>query len=117
MKAYASFSDWKKDQSPKNIRLISALTRVIETARPRLARTVKWGQGCWVDGDSPRVYIHAAADHVQLGFYRGSALKDPLKLLVGEGRYVRHVKIRTARDIRPAAFSGLVRQACARLRP
>jgi hypothetical protein len=114
MKAYASFSDWKKDQSPKNIRLIGTLTRVIESTAPRLARAVKWGQGCWVDGDAPKVFIHAAADHVQLGFYRGSALKDPLQLLVGDGKYVRHVKVRSAGDIRPAAFAGLIRQACAR---
>ena len=112
MKAYTSFAAWKADQTPKHIRLISALTRTIEKAAPHLTRTVKWGQGCWVDEGSPKVYIHAARDHVQLGFYRGSALKDPEGLLVGEGSYVRHVKVRTASDIQPRAFAALVKQAC-----
>jgi hypothetical protein len=113
MKAYASFADWKKDQSPKHIRLIGALTQIIEATAPHLARAVKWGQGCWLDEGSPRVYIHAARDHVQLGFYRGSALKDPKHLLVGSGQYVRHVKVRTARDIDPAAFAALIAQTLA----
>jgi hypothetical protein len=112
MKAYASFADWKKDQSPKHIRLIGALTKVIETAAPHLVRAVKWGQGCWVDEGNPKVFIHAAADHLQLGFYRGSALKDPKNLFVGAGQYVRHVKVRTAGDIDRAAFTALIAQVC-----
>jgi hypothetical protein len=52
MKAYVSFADWKKDQSPKH-------------------------------------------------------------LLVGSGQYVRHVKVRTARDIDPAAFAALIAQTLA----
>jgi hypothetical protein len=112
MKVYASFADWKKDQSPKHIRLIGSLTRIIEARAPHLARAVRWGQGCWLEEGSPRVYIHAAKDHVQLGFYRGSSLKDPKHLLAGSGSYVRHVKVRTARDIDAAAFGAFIEQAC-----
>lgn len=112
MKAYASFAEWKKDQSPKHIRLIGALTRIIEARAPHLTKTVKWGQGCWLDEGSPKIYIHAAKDHVQLGFYRGSSMKDPKHLLAGSGQYVRHVKVRTAGDIDRAAFTALVSQVC-----
>jgi hypothetical protein len=112
MKAYASFADWKKDQSPKNIRLIGALTKIIEAAAPHLTRMVKWGQGCWVDEGEPKVFVHAAKDHVQLGFYSGSKLKDRKRLLVGDGQYVRHVKVRTAGAIDRDAFAALVVEAC-----
>ena len=112
MKAYASFAEWKKDQSPKNIRLINALARVIEATAPHLSRAVKWGQGCWLGEGSPRIYIHAAKDHVQFGFYRGSSLKDPKHMLVGSGQYVRHVKVRTAGDINRTAFAALISQVC-----
>jgi len=112
MKAYASFAEWKKDQSPKHIRLIGALTRVIEAQAPHLTRAVKWGQGCWLDGDRPKAFIHAASDHLQFGFYRGSSLKDPKHLLVGNGQYVRHVKVHTAGDIDRAAFTALISQVC-----
>ena len=111
MKAYASFAEWKRDQSAKNQRLIGALGKLIDTAAPHLTKTVKWGQGCWADAAVPKVYIHAEEDHVQLGFYSGSKMSDPEGLLVGKGKYVRHVKVRTARDIDPAAFAALVSQA------
>ena len=111
MKAYASFADWKKDQSPKNKRLIGALSRVIDQVAPHLVKTVKWGQGCWADGGDPKVYIHTEDDHVQLGFYRGARMDDPLRLLEGKGQYVRHVKVRTTRDIDQDAFSDLIAQA------
>jgi hypothetical protein len=111
MKAYVSFAEWKKDQSMKNQRLITALARVIEGSLPQLARTVKWGQGCWAEQGVPRVYLHAEPDHVQLGFYRGSTMQDPRRLLAGSGKYVRHVKVYSARDIDREAFSELIRQA------
>ena len=111
MKAYDSYADWKRDQSAKNKRLIGALQRLIEATAPHLAETVKWGQGCFADGDSPRMYIHTEADHVQLGFYQGAALDDPAGLLAGSGKYVRHVKVRSAADIQPEAFTALIKQA------
>lgn len=111
MKAHGSFAEWKKDQSIRNQRLITALAKVIEGCLPQLARTVKWGQGCWAEQDVPKVYIHAEPDHVQLGFYRGSTMKDPRRLLCGSGKYVRHVKVYSARDIDREAFCDLIRQA------
>jgi hypothetical protein len=110
MQAYESYADWKRDQSAKNKRLIGALERVIGAAAPELTKTVKWGQGCFTDAESHRLYIHAADDHVQLGFYEGATLKDPDGLLAGKGKHVRHVRVRTARDVEPEAFTALIRQ-------
>ena len=110
MKKYESFADWKKDQSAKNKRLIGALQRLIKATAPHLTTTVKWGQGCFVDGDAPKIYIHTEDDHVQLGFYAGASLDDPEDLLNGSGKYVRHVKVCTAKDIQPKAFAALIKQ-------
>lgn len=110
MKAYASFAAWKKDQTDKNKRLISALARVIEQIAPDLEKTVKWGQGCWAQAGAPKVYLHAEPDHVQLGFYAGSTLKDPLGLLSGSGKHVRHVKVRSLSDVDAKAFAALILQ-------
>ena len=41
----------------------------------------------------------------------GSALKDPSGLLKGEGKFVRHIKVRTRSDIDEKAFGTLLRQA------
>lgn len=110
MKAYGSYLDWKKDQSLKNRKIISALERLIKKTAPSLDTIVKWGQGCWVLNDTPRMYIHTEPDHVQLGFYAGSRLKDPEKFLVGAGKYVRHMKIRSTKDIDEGIIVNFIKQ-------
>ena len=110
MKAYRSFAEWKRDQSAKNQRLITALSRVVKNAAPEFTRAVKWGQGCWTFDGAPKIYIHAEPDHVQFGFYAGSTLKDPDGLLDGSGKYVRHVKVFTTKAIARAPLVALVEQ-------
>lgn len=38
-------------------------------------------------------YVNAFRSHVNIGFFFGSVLQDPVGLLVGSGRFMRHVKI------------------------
>lgn len=110
MKPYATFAEWKRNQTTKHQTLIASLARLVRQTIPDLTPTVKWGQGCWTLGSSPKIYIHAHRDHVQFGFFAGSKLKDPDELLVGSGKFVRHVKIFTSKDIRLAALTALLKQ-------
>jgi hypothetical protein len=110
MKAYASFAEWKRDQSPRNQRLITALAKIVKETASGLTQTVKWGQGCWALEGAPKVYIHTEPDHVQFGFYAGASLEDPEGLLVGSGKYVRHVKVFTAKDLDREALAALLEQ-------
>ena len=59
----------------------------------------------------PVAYVYSAADHVQFGFFNGSSLKDPKGLLQGEGKYVRHAKVRDPSGMDERAFAALLRQA------
>jgi hypothetical protein len=111
MKAYETFDLYLADQSPKNQTLIRALRELVSSKSPKLAESVKWGNGCWVKGKDPIAYVYSAPDHVQFGFFRGSSLPDPRKLLQGNGAYVRHAKVRTLGDIDEAAFASLLRAA------
>ena len=78
---------------------------------PELSEAVKWGNGCWVSGKGPVAYVYSATDYVQFGFFGGSALKDPKRLLEGEGKYVRHIKVRSPSEIDEPAFAALLGQA------
>ena len=131
MKKYASFDDYLDDQPAKNRTIIRALRRFVKRVEPGLEESVKWGNGCWVkektpkgkaakgktvkgktaEGKVPVSYVYSAPDYVQLGFFRGSSLKDPRGLLEGNGQYVRHIKVRKASDIDEDAFTALLRQA------
>ena len=111
MKKYGSFDEYFVDQSPKNRSLIRRLRMFVKRVAPGLQESVKWGNGCWVMGKAPVAYVYSATDYVQFGFFRGSGLKDPQRILEGKGQYVRHIKVRKASDISEDAFRALLRQA------
>ena len=82
----------------------------------------KWGNGCWIvpdDDDNnpgkiagrPVAYVYSDTGYVQFGFFNGSALKDPKRLLEGKGAYVRHIKLRAPSGIDKPAFTALLKQA------
>jgi hypothetical protein len=111
MKAYASFDLYLADQPRANQKIIRALRAFVKRTSPELVESVKWGNGCWLNGKVPAAYVYSDADHVQFGFIRGSELEDPKGLLQGAGQYVRHVKVRAVSDIDPKTFGALLRQA------
>jgi hypothetical protein len=111
MKAYASFALYLADQPAKNRALIRALRAFVAQAEPGLVESVKWGNGCWLAEGGPVAYVYSDKDHVQFGFVRGSSLADPDGRLIGQGQYVRHVKVRAVKDIDEPAFATWLRQA------
>ena len=111
MKAYASFEAFAADQPRPQQAVIRALRRFVKRVRPELVESVKWGNGCWLDGTKPVAFAYCAPDHVQFGFFGGASLEDPRGLLQGSGRYVRHIKVSSPSRIDARAFAGLLRQA------
>jgi len=111
MKAYASFDLYLADQPPRNRAVIGALRGFVRKAAPGLEESVKWGNGCWLADGAPIAYVYSDRDHVQFGFIRGASLRDPLGLLQGKGRFVRHVKVRGVAEIDRRAFGALLGQA------
>jgi hypothetical protein len=111
MKRYASFDAYYSDQAPANQTVIRALRRFVKRVAPKLQESVKWGNGCWLKDRAPVSYVYSGADHVQFGFFMGSSLKDPKGLLQGNGKYVRHIKLRKPSDIEEGAIAALLRQA------
>lgn len=59
-------------------------------------------------------YIGVIKDHLNLGFVRGSELADPQRLLEGEGKQMRHIKIRNMADLLRPAIRTYLREACER---
>jgi hypothetical protein len=48
---------------------------------------------------------------VKLGFYKGSELPDPTKLLTGSGKVHKYVEIKTEKDVESAALKALLAEA------
>jgi len=62
-------------------------------------------------GDAPFGYVNVFTSHVNVGFFHGASLPDPARLLQGEGRFMRHVKLRPGVAVNAAALSRLIEAA------
>jgi hypothetical protein len=67
-------------------------------------------------GDAPFGYVNVFRSHVNVGFFMGAELPDPMCLLQGSGRRMRHVKIKPDEDLDVAALDALIRAAYADIR-
>jgi len=56
-------------------------------------------------------YIGAFKEHVNLGFYYGAILPDPLGLLEGTGKSLRHIKVITLEAVAQSALREMLRAA------
>src|SRR5512147_792335 len=62
-------------------------------------------------GDAPFGYVNVFTSHVNVGFFQGTALPDPARLLQGTGKFMRHVKLRPGEATNAAALSRLIEDA------
>jgi hypothetical protein len=56
-------------------------------------------------------HIAIYGNHVNLGFNQGAALDDPLGILEGEGKQIRHIKIWTLDDLERPELRTYIRRA------
>jgi len=61
--------------------------------------------------DAAFAYVNAFTAHVNVGFFRGAEIADPDGLLEGTGKFMRHVKLRSDRDVDPRALMKLIETA------
>jgi hypothetical protein len=66
--------------------------------------------------DAPFGYVNAFKAHVNVGFFHGAVLEDPVGLLAGTGKRMRHVKLRPGREPDPAALGELIEAAYSDIR-
>jgi hypothetical protein len=64
-------------------------------------------------GDVPFAYVNIFRSHVNVGFFQGAGLADPARLLEGNGKHMRHVKLRPGTVGNDAAVSKLIETAYA----
>jgi hypothetical protein len=64
-------------------------------------------------GDVPFAYVNVFTSHVNVGFFQGASLPDPAHLLQGEGKRMRHIKLRPETATSAAAISKLIEAAYA----
>ncbi len=58
--------------------------------------------------DAPFAYVNSFKSHVNVGFFHGAALQDPAQLLLGDGKRMRHVKLKPGAELDSAALRQLI---------
>jgi hypothetical protein len=99
----AAFDDWRTDAMKR-------LREVVKEGAPHSAVAIKWAQPVW-EWNGPMIWMKAYPKHVDIGFWRGTEMDDPKKVLTGDGERMRHIKITSVDDIPAEALVDLVKQA------
>jgi hypothetical protein len=58
--------------------------------------------------DAPFGYVHSFRSHVNVGFFYGALLEDAAGLLEGNGKRMRHVKLKPGPGLNSAALRDLI---------
>jgi hypothetical protein len=62
-------------------------------------------------GDAPFGYVNVFTAHVNVGFFHGTALPDPARLMQGTGKFMSHVKLRPGTVTDAASLNKLIEVA------
>ena len=62
-------------------------------------------------GDAPFGYVNVFTSHVNVGFFHGAALPDSARLLQGDGKFMRHVKLRPETPPDASSLNDLIQAA------
>jgi len=96
--------------SPSNKKIVKNLRKIILKAVPNVDEEIKWGMPCYSQNVMICNIIPAKA-HVSLAFFKGVGLTDPNRLLEGEGKKMRHIKLRSENEIKTKIIAAWVREA------
>lgn len=62
-------------------------------------------------GEIAFAYVNVFTAHVNVGFFQGTELPDPLGLLEGTGKFMRHVRILPAAEVEEQGLTLLIHAA------
>ena len=110
-KASAAIDLYVARENPTLVHVVDALRELVKKTVPNATEAMNpWGVPVY-EWNGPLCYLRVGKKHVTFGFPRGSVMKDPGKLLEGEGRNLRHAKISDVSQTRDANLKSLLLQA------
>lgn len=112
MKNNPGVDEWLEKLSPDIQAITVALIAVARKNMPKAHEFIYHDAVGYSINDSPFDRICYIAPqkkgYVNFGFFFGAGLPDPKKLLVGEGKRLRHVKVWTVQEAKNAALAKLI---------
>jgi hypothetical protein len=93
------------------------LVEVILEALPDAEQERKWGQLTFTrEGDWHHwiCAVSATKKEVKLHLHKGALLADPVRLMEGDGSYIRAIRFRTPDDVEAEPVASILREAATR---
>ena len=91
--------------------ILDRLRSLIFDTVPDAVENLKWGRPCFSTDNGLFCYLHATQKHATLGFQNGASLSDPKNQLEGDGKNMRHIKLRSLSDIDEPYFRIMLTEA------
>jgi len=91
--------------------LIKRLRKFIALNYPELTESLKWHVPTYSVKGKNLMGLQAFNRHVNLNFFRGAKLHDAHGVLIGTGKQVRHVTVRSIKDIDDRTLRRLIDEA------
>lgn len=91
--------------------ILDRLRSLIVEAVPNAVEELKWNRPCYSSNKRLFCYLHTSKGHATLGFHNGASLSDPGKRLEGDGKDMRHIKLRTLDDLDESYFRSMITEA------
>jgi len=87
------------------------LRSIIKNAAPDIEESIMWSQPVF-SSNGPVCFMKAYADAIHFGFWRGTELDDSENILTGGDLIMmRHIAIKSLKDIKADVYEAMVRQA------
>jgi len=103
--------DWFFDASGPHRLMVRDWFERMRACGPDVCELVHDGCPVACVGDAAFAYVNAFKAHANVGFYFGAMLPDPAGLLEGEGKRMRHVKLRPGAAPNAKALNDLIAAA------
>lgn len=84
---------------------------LLRACGPDVAELLHDGQPTACVGDAAFAYVGAFTHHLNIGFFQGATLPDPAGLLIGTGKYMRHIKLFPDKPVNAPAIEALINAA------
>jgi hypothetical protein len=106
---------WLENLPAEKKPIVETLRRLIESVAPEAHEIIYHDALRYGSPDSgyPILYIAVFKAYLNLGFFFGGFVPDPEGLLVGNGKRMRHIKIRSSQECENPAIASLLARAWA----
>ena len=104
--------EWLDELSSQKKSLAMKVREIIFKTEPSMKEAIKWGGLTFIsDGNIAWIINYPQKEYINFGFFRATELSDPKKFFEGSGKGLRHVKIRSGKDIDPRQLATWLREA------